>query len=345
MSSQPIDYGTLAAQNGAVASSPPPAPISAAPSTAPNGAVPDYDAIAAQNGAVMSSGAEDSDATSASGEQVNDVGNRVIVPKPGESFSDTMKRAAAQGKKTTQEQINKELATVPEKASEVAAATALPLLPEAISSLGGAISGTVADSLPALTKAATQVGQWAKANPITAMGVMWALNKGLNALGLPRASRLVEEMELPALILLGRGGAGEAAAGSDAAAEAASTESAGAAESAATSAAAKSVPESVPVSDQGTSAADYVKQNARATVTPNAAGEATDTATGETLSSNDAEDFLSKENRQAAVDKYYAEHPEKRPQPQIAKRGPNKGQPRTYRVFDNGKWTRVPVMK
>ena len=36
-----------------------------------------------------------------SGEVTNDVGNTVIVPKDGESFADTMKRAAAQGQKTT----------------------------------------------------------------------------------------------------------------------------------------------------------------------------------------------------------------------------------------------------
>jgi hypothetical protein len=56
------------------------------------------------------------------GEATNDVGNTVIVPKEGESFADTMKRAAAQGKKTTPEQINKELATAPGKAATVLAA-------------------------------------------------------------------------------------------------------------------------------------------------------------------------------------------------------------------------------
>lgn len=40
----------------------------------------------------------------------NDVGNTAIVPKDGESFADTMKRAAAYGKTITQDQINKELA-------------------------------------------------------------------------------------------------------------------------------------------------------------------------------------------------------------------------------------------
>jgi len=53
------------------------------------------------------------------GELINDVGNKVIVPADGESFADTMKRAAAYGKTVTQDQINKELATVPRKAATV----------------------------------------------------------------------------------------------------------------------------------------------------------------------------------------------------------------------------------
>ncbi len=53
------------------------------------------------------------------GQVTNDVGNTVIVPKAGESFADTMKRAAAQGGKTTQSQIDAEMATAPSKAAEV----------------------------------------------------------------------------------------------------------------------------------------------------------------------------------------------------------------------------------
>jgi len=60
-----------------------------------------------------------------SGQMTNDVGNTVIVPKPGESFSDTMARAAQQGRATTQDQINKEVATAPGKAATVLAAAPL----------------------------------------------------------------------------------------------------------------------------------------------------------------------------------------------------------------------------
>jgi hypothetical protein len=69
---------------------------------------------------LMSEKAED--AIAQTGTTTNDVGNTVIVPKEGESFSDTMKRAAAYGKTVTQDQINKELATAPKKAAEVLAA-------------------------------------------------------------------------------------------------------------------------------------------------------------------------------------------------------------------------------
>ncbi len=56
------------------------------------------------------------------GEQINDVGNRVIVPKDDESFADTMKRAAAYGKTVTPAQINAEVKTMPAKVATVLAA-------------------------------------------------------------------------------------------------------------------------------------------------------------------------------------------------------------------------------
>ena len=62
------------------------------------------------------------DSTGGAGEQKNDVGNTVIVPKTDEDFADTVKRAAAQGKKTTQAQIDAEVATMPAKAAETVAA-------------------------------------------------------------------------------------------------------------------------------------------------------------------------------------------------------------------------------
>jgi hypothetical protein len=57
-----------------------------------------------------------------SGAQVNDVGNLVITPRQGESFADTMQRAAAYGKTVTPQQINAEVQTIPGKAAATLAA-------------------------------------------------------------------------------------------------------------------------------------------------------------------------------------------------------------------------------
>lgn len=62
------------------------------------------------------------------GEIVNDVGNKVIVPKEGESFSDTMKRAVQYHNSLTPEQrqaaIDKETATMPKKTAQTLGAAA-----------------------------------------------------------------------------------------------------------------------------------------------------------------------------------------------------------------------------
>jgi len=71
---------------------------------------------------------EQSSSPDQSGQITNDVGNQVIVPKEGEDFSDTIKRAVAYNKSLTPQQrqaaIDKEAATIPEKANEVSAAAA-----------------------------------------------------------------------------------------------------------------------------------------------------------------------------------------------------------------------------
>jgi len=66
--------------------------------------------------------------TDSTGQVTNDVGNTVIVPKDGESFSDTVQRAVAQQKGMTPQQrqdaINKETATMPAKAAQTLGAAA-----------------------------------------------------------------------------------------------------------------------------------------------------------------------------------------------------------------------------
>ena len=64
--------------------------------------------------------------TQQTGEITNDVGQKVIVPKDGESFQDTMRRAVQYHQSLTPEQqkaaINAETATIPKKAAQTIAA-------------------------------------------------------------------------------------------------------------------------------------------------------------------------------------------------------------------------------
>jgi|ERR1022692_194137 hypothetical protein len=99
------------------------------------------------------------------GEQKNDVGNTVIVPKDGESFADTMKRAAAQGKKTTPEMVNKEIATMPEKAAQVIAAAPIAGAAGAAGLESPAILPAV---LPHTIEGIKAISAWATAHPVQA---------------------------------------------------------------------------------------------------------------------------------------------------------------------------------
>jgi|SRR5208282_1268486 len=81
---------------------------------------------------------------SKTGYLINDVGNKVIVPKDGESYADTMKRAAAHGRQVTPEQINKEISTMPGKAATVLAAAPL------IGAAGAAALATPGDAAATL---------------------------------------------------------------------------------------------------------------------------------------------------------------------------------------------------
>lgn len=79
------------------------------------------------------------------GEVTNDVGNTVIVPKPGEPFADTMKRAAAYGQTVTPQQVNSELATVPKKSATVALSALLggAAAPAAMAGVGELTAPTI----------------------------------------------------------------------------------------------------------------------------------------------------------------------------------------------------------
>lgn len=84
------------------------------------------------------------------GEITNDVGQKVIVPKDGESFADTLKRAVAYHKSLTPEQqhaaLSAETKTIPAKTAQTlaGAATAGVVGPAALAipgEIAGAVSG------------------------------------------------------------------------------------------------------------------------------------------------------------------------------------------------------------
>jgi hypothetical protein len=105
-----------------------------------------------------------------SGEQLNDVGNRVIVPKDGESFSDRMARAVASGKTVTQPQIDAEMRTAPAKVAQtlVGAATIGAAMPAAEVAGGAGLGGILPRVLPGTIAGVKAIGAWAKAHPVLA---------------------------------------------------------------------------------------------------------------------------------------------------------------------------------
>jgi hypothetical protein len=107
------------------------------------------------------------------GEQINDVGNAVIVPKPDESFADTMARAAAHGKTVTPDQLNREVKTMPGKVATTlaaapvigaAGAAALAAPGEAFNVAKQALSRVI----PTTVEHVKAIGAWAHENPIHA---------------------------------------------------------------------------------------------------------------------------------------------------------------------------------
>jgi hypothetical protein len=104
MSTPTVDYDALAQQYGG----------DSAPASGQN---VDYDALAKQYGAISSE---------TPGQVTNDVGEQIIVPKDGESYQDTIRRAIARGKTVQQSDIDKEMATAPRKVAAVL--TAAPVV-------------------------------------------------------------------------------------------------------------------------------------------------------------------------------------------------------------------------
>ena len=107
------------------------------------------------------------------GEITNDVGLKVIVPKDGESFSDTMKRAVAYHKSLTPEQqqaaLDAEAKTMPAKALEAGIGGPLAA---AGTYAAGAMLPVASAALPSVlmhtTEGVKALGAWASAHPIQA---------------------------------------------------------------------------------------------------------------------------------------------------------------------------------
>jgi hypothetical protein len=108
-----------------------------------------------------------------SGEIINDVGQKVIVPKDGESFSDTLKRAVAYHNSLTPEQrqaaLDAETRTMPKKVTQTLGAAAT------IGTVGPAVlaaPGEIAEAVPAVLthtiEGVKAIGAWAAKNPVQA---------------------------------------------------------------------------------------------------------------------------------------------------------------------------------
>lgn len=122
---------------------------------------------------LMSEKAEAAMTGSDTGAITNDVGNAVIMPKEGESFDETLRRAAAYRRTVAPQQTNAEMATAPKKVAQTLVAA--PLIgaggASGTSGPGELASGAekllqisenalehLAENYPQLTKLATKLG-------------------------------------------------------------------------------------------------------------------------------------------------------------------------------------------
>jgi len=107
------------------------------------------------------------------GEIINDVYQKVIVPKDGESFSDTVKRAVAYHKSLTPEQqqaaLDAEAKTAPKKAIQtLGAAATIGAVGPAVMALPGEIAEAVPSVLTHTIEGVKAIGTWAAKNPVQA---------------------------------------------------------------------------------------------------------------------------------------------------------------------------------
>jgi hypothetical protein len=99
--------------------------------------------------------AQQSTDPSQTGEITNDVGNKVIVPKDGESFNDTMKRAVAYHNSLSPDQLqaamDAETKTIPAKTAQtLGSAAAIGAVGPAVMAAPGEIAGLAPEAVSAV---------------------------------------------------------------------------------------------------------------------------------------------------------------------------------------------------
>jgi len=107
------------------------------------------------------------------GEITNDVGQKVIVPKDGESFADTLKRAVAYHKSLSPAQqqaaLDAETATIPTKTAQtLGAAATIGVVGPAMLAAPGEIAEAVPSVLTHTVEGVKAIGAWAAKNPVQA---------------------------------------------------------------------------------------------------------------------------------------------------------------------------------
>jgi len=107
------------------------------------------------------------------GEITNEVGQKVIVPKDGESFADTLKRAVAYHKSLSPAQqqaaLDAETKTMPRKTAQtLGAAATIGVVGPAMLAAPGELAEAVPSVLTHTVEGVKAIGAWAAKNPVQA---------------------------------------------------------------------------------------------------------------------------------------------------------------------------------
>lgn len=142
-----------------------------------------------------------------SGEVWNEGGYKIIVPKDGEEFGDTIKRAIAYHRSLTPEQqqqaMSREIGPTPKDTARKTVETlggaaaigflgpALLAAPgEALMETHAALTAGFKALVPAVTSGVIGVGQWAEAHPVAAKAVLETLKAVAKGVGMYGAAKV-----------------------------------------------------------------------------------------------------------------------------------------------------------